>query len=94
MQINCDTVIFIIGNSQTCFVFGIDNRFSVEQGSVEDIWKTIDSSCFLRINDYTIINSKFYVNKEPGRLIKLKGGSIHKVSRNSWKHFNDMPAED
>lgn len=92
-QINFNTIVFIIGNTQSCFVFGIDDKFLMLRCSLAGIQGMIESPGFLKINEYTLINTKFYASKKPGRLISLKGGSIHKVSRNSWKHFKDMPAE-
>ena len=93
MQVNFNIIVFIIGNTQSCFVFYVDEKFSMLQCSLDGIRKVIDFPDFLKINEYTLINTKFYTGKKPGRLISLKGGSIHKVSRNSWKHFNDMPTE-
>lgn len=92
-QIDFTTIVFIIGNAKTCFVFNIEGKFSMLKNSLEDIQKNIDFSSFLKINDFTLINTKFYTGKKPGRIISLKGGSMHKVSRNSWKHFKDMPAD-
>ena len=80
-------------NAKTCFVFNIEGKISMLKNSLEYIQKNIDFPGFLKINEYTLINTKFYTGKKSGRIISLKGGSIHKVSRNSWKHFKDMPAE-
>ncbi|WP_421920341.1 hypothetical protein [Marinifilum sp.] len=92
-QIDFTTIVFIIGNAQGCFAFDIEEKVSMLQCSIEGVKRNIDFPGFLKINEYTLINSKFYTGKRSGRIISLKGGSMHKVSRNSWKHFKDMPAE-
>ena len=92
-QIDFNIIVFIIGKANTCFVFDIDGKNLMLPCSLGDIQKNIDFPGVLKINQFTLINSKFYTGKKPGRLISLKGGSIHKVSRNSWKYFKDMPAK-
>lgn len=92
-QIDFNTIVFIVGNVKGCIVFDIDGEVSMLHKSLENIQKNIDFPGFLRANEFTLINTKYYAGKKPGRIINLKGGSMHKVSRNSWKHFTDMPAE-
>jgi hypothetical protein len=93
-QVDFNTTVFIVGNVNGCFVFDTEGKVSILQCSLEIIQKNIDFPGFLKVNEFTLINTKFYTGKRPGRIISLKGGSIHKVLRNFWKHFNDMPAED
>jgi hypothetical protein len=91
-QVDFISIVFIVGNVKSCIAINIDGKVSMLKCSLEDIKKNIDYPGFLRVNEFTLINTKYYTGKRPGRLISLKGGSMHKVSRNSWKHFNDMPA--
>ncbi|NOU62271.1 hypothetical protein [Marinifilum caeruleilacunae] len=92
MQINYNNIIFIIGNTQSCFVFNVDSQVLKLERSLLSIYKEVKSNGFVQINDFALINAMFVVRKHSGRRITLKGGSIHKVSRKFWKYFDDMPA--
>jgi hypothetical protein len=93
MQINYEYIVFVIGNSQDCFAFEVDNHITELKCSLFYIYKKLKGLDFIQINDYTIFNTKYFVDKKSKRQIVLKGGSIHKVSRNSWKLFKMMPAK-
>ncbi len=80
-------IIFVVGNSQRCFAFCVDNRVVEMRYSLFQLYDTLKELDFIKINGYTIINTKYFIDKRQKRQIILKGGSIHKVSRNSWKHF-------
>ena len=80
-------IVFIVGNEQSCFAFSTDNQIIELRYSLFHIHDKLKELDFFQINGYTIFNTKYFVDKKPKRQITLKGGSIHKVSRNSWKHF-------
>ncbi|MGQ1948826.1 LytTR family transcriptional regulator DNA-binding domain-containing protein [Geofilum sp. OHC36d9] len=81
-------ILFVVGNAQSCFGFCVDNRVIEMQYSLFQLYDKLKEQDFIRINGYTIINTKYFIDKKQKRHIILKGGSIHKVSRNFWKHFN------
>lgn len=80
-------ILFVVGNTQSCFAFGVDNRVIEMQYSLFQLYDKLKERGFIQINGYTIINTKYFIDKRQKRQIILKGGSIHKVSRNSWKQF-------
>jgi DNA-binding LytR/AlgR family response regulator len=79
--------IFFIGNSKCCFAFTLDHRIIKISYSLDVLDSELPKDCFLRINYYTIVNTKFLVHKNEKREIIMKDGSIHKVSRQKWKAF-------
>jgi hypothetical protein len=93
MCLDHQDILFVIGNTQSCFVFSTDNLAVELDRSLYHVHDELKELDFIQINGYTIINTRFFVAKKPKRRITLKGGSLHKVSRNSWKHFKDMPTE-
>lgn len=86
-QVDFNSMEFIIGNAQSCFAFDKDRKFSILKCSLYHLLETIEKPEWLRINDYTLINTKYCLGIKKGRTISLTGGSMHKVSRNCWKHF-------
>ncbi len=80
-------ILFVVGNTQSCFAFGVDNRVVEIQCSLFQLYGRLKELNFIQINGYTIINTKYFIDKKQKRQIILKGGSMHRVSRNSWKHF-------
>lgn len=91
LQINYDEVTFIIGDIKACFVFDVDAHIKKVKSSLYSMYEKVKWYGFVQINDFTLINTKYIKHKQPGRLITLKSGGIHKVSRNSWKYFNNLP---
>lgn len=79
--------IFIIENAKCCFAFTQDRRIIKINCSFKTLESELSKDCFLRINDHTIINTKFYVDKQGKKEIIMKDGSIHKVSRQRWNDF-------
>lgn len=87
MQINYQNIIYIVGDSKNSFAV-VDDKRVIEIGfSLYHLQVDLKDQSFMPINGFTIINTKYFVSKNPQRQITLKGGSIHKVSRNFWKHF-------
>lgn len=79
-------IVFIIGNSKCCFAFTSSHRIISIKCSL-DVLDSEVSQNFLRVNYYTIINTRFFVKKSLKREITMKDGSVHKVSRQKWKGF-------
>jgi len=79
--------VLIIGNTKCCFAFTQDRRIIKINYSFKTLESELSKDCFLRINDHTIINTKFYVDKQGKKEIIMKDGSIHKVSRQRWNDF-------
>lgn len=80
-------VIFIVGNGKCCFAFTLNNKIRKIKCSLDVLDSDLSEDCFLRINYYTIINTRFYVGKQGKKEIIMKDGSIHKVSRKQWNGF-------
>lgn len=87
MSINYENVIYIVGNFQSCFAFGIDKQVIEMKSSLYHLQQALKEQGFMPVNGFTIINTKYFLSKKDKRLISLKGGSIHKVSRKLWNHF-------
>gem|GEM_PF-4391264 len=80
-------IIFFTGNSKCCFAFTSNHRIMKINCSLDILDSELPKDCFLRINYYTIINTRFFVDKNVKREIVMKDGSVHKVSRQKWKGF-------
>ena len=83
MCVENPNIVFVVGNNQSCFAFGVDNRVVEMQCSLFQLYDKLKEPDFIQINGYTIINTKYFIDKKTKRHIHLKGGSIHKVSRSS-----------
>ena len=77
-------IVFIVGNGQSYFTFNADNQLIELRYSLFHIHDKLKELDFIQINGYIIFNTKYFAAKD---------GNIHKVSRNSWKHFKTMPTE-
>lgn len=93
MCLEYQKIVFVVGNPQSCYAFCVDNQVIELRYSLFQIYSKLKELDFMPINSYTIFNTKYFVAKKSKRQITLKGGSIHQVSRNSWKHFKAMPTE-
>lgn len=91
MELNSENIIFVLGNSRDCFGFCIRNHVSEYGYNLTEMLDMLRDFNFVRINRFTIINTKYIEYKISKRCIALKGGSIHKVSRNFWKQFDNTP---
>lgn len=80
-------LVFVIGNSKCCFATMQNQKITKIKCSLDVIDSDLSGNCFLRINYYTIINTRFYVGKQGKKEIILKDGSVHKVSRKRWNDF-------
>ncbi|WP_430817890.1 LytTR family DNA-binding domain-containing protein [Carboxylicivirga sp. RSCT41] len=94
MQINTSNTIYILGNVQNCYCIGDKMPHMLLRMPWQSIKEELKQDGFMQINDFTLINTKFIIHIKPGRIIILKGGSIHKVSRKFWKHFRECPLVD
>lgn len=91
MQVNYKNIVYVVGNNRGCFAYYENNQIAEIEDSLHCLLQKLKEQGFLKINDFTIFNTKYFIGKKPKRQINLKGGSIHKVSRNMWKHFKDLP---
>ena len=87
MDIIPQDIVFIVGNTESCFIFQVDKKVVELRSSLYQLNKELEEKHFLKINPHTLFNTMYFENKLPHRQISLKGGSIHKVSRNCWRHF-------
>ncbi len=81
MQVDYSNVICILGNVQSCFVCETNGTVSQVECSLAELQLKLKESNFIRVNNYTLINTRFVINSKSKRIINLKGGSMHKVSR-------------
>lgn len=87
MQVDYNDIIYILGNTQSCFVFQL-NEIVVELNcSLHCLSEKLEPEGFIQANNFTLINTRFVVNSKSKRFISLKGGSMHKVSRKFRKYL-------
>lgn len=92
MELDYQDILFIVGNnSKTCFAIMLDKPMVELKYSSLHVYSQLKDLGFIQINSFTIINTKYLVNKGGKRHVILKGGSVHKVSRNKWQNFKDTP---
>ncbi|MCG8578795.1 MAG: LytTR family transcriptional regulator DNA-binding domain-containing protein [Bacteroidales bacterium] len=87
MPIDIVNTVYIHGDIHRSYCYGDDTPVKIVRRSLYSLEKELKQEGFMRINDFTLINTKFRIGTAPGRIITLKGGSKHKVSRQFWKHF-------
>ena len=91
MLVSYNDVIYILEDAKGRFAYGVDDLGIELHCPLNCLSEKLEPLGFLRINSFTLVNTRFVVGKKGKRLILLKGGSIHKVSRSIWKHFAGMP---
>ncbi len=86
-EIDYDTIVFVIGNSKGCFVFKVDKTIIEIEQSIMEVSKILKEQYFIQVNNTTLINGKYYANKEQELHIKMQDGYLHKVFRRRWGDF-------
>lgn len=86
--LNIESWMYIVGWGNTCFVFSKEGFTDIRRISVDELEEQLkDHIEFIRINIYTIINTRFYMNSDKNRNIVMKNGIRFKVSRRNSKLF-------
>jgi DNA-binding LytR/AlgR family response regulator len=84
MKFNYDSVIYILGGSDYCFVILNLNEVIRVKASLDELYEEVKNFDFERINMFTIVNTKYIIGFDSKRRIILRGGCIHRVSRKKW----------
>ncbi len=84
---NYENIVYIIGNLHSCFVFGVDKKITEIKISISNLGRQLKEYNYLQINNYTLINTRFFVKKEGKQQIKMNDGSQHKLFRRQHKQF-------
>ncbi|MDC1107021.1 hypothetical protein OAT16_09965 [Prolixibacteraceae bacterium] len=77
-------LVYILDCGSYCVSVDIDGVVVKLNNNLANLISNSDSY-YIRINDFTIVNTKYIKNKSEGRTLSLKGGTVHRVSRTSWK---------
>ncbi|MFV0289624.1 MAG: LytTR family transcriptional regulator DNA-binding domain-containing protein [Mangrovibacterium sp.] len=90
MTTQLSDVVYVVITEQVCSMCHVDRQVKLIEltGAFRGDLKR---EYFIRINKYTWVNSRCINKRLIQRKIQLTDGSIHNVSRNSWKHFAAMP---
>lgn len=89
MQINFENIIYIIGNQNSCFAFNTDKSITEIKESVKKLCCKLKEQNYIQVNNYTLINTKYYVLKENKQRIKMSDSSLHKLFRRQYKNFKE-----
>lgn len=89
-----DNTLLVIGDKNRIYILFNDNKIKTYSLSLCKFEKSCqyfrgDVNFLLRINGFTIINTKYYISihNKKNREIILKNGLIFKVSRSNWSYF-------
>ena len=83
-------ICFIIGDCFKCFFILQSKEIISMKIHIIELLKLVSKyNNFIRINQYTIINTVYFVDihESKNRTIIMKTGNILKVSRRNWIHF-------
>lgn len=82
---------YVIGDKHRCYAFFHGSSFTpcrIPINKIENL--LIDNICFIRINMYVIVNTKFYLRLHKKREIIMKNGMVFKVSRSKINLFDHL----
>jgi hypothetical protein len=79
--------LYIIGNTQGCFIFYKGKTIEQVQLNIVSLRTILNEENFVQINSYTLINTIHLVGFETRSLIKMTDGSLHKIYRRQKKNF-------
>lgn len=82
-------IIYIVALDGICFVFLVNKKVKYVKHSMKALEEMFVNLGFVRINYFSIINTKYYVRNNPsgGKEIIMKNGIILSVSRRKWPFF-------
>ncbi len=86
-MINSSETVYIIGNTSCCYAFNCQKEITRLKYPLKDLYIELRPENFMWINNFTLVNTRYFIARKNKYEIQLKDGSLHKVFRRKWKEF-------